>query len=131
MWGGEKRMLATEFPTVPSATGETIGPDDPLWGRLFYRGRVVEQEQGIDFDEAAVRTAEDRLSEAPSEPWLLYVPLVMPHCPFQAPEPWYSMHERSQQRLPVPLPDADAGAPTFVQAIHERYGLDRATPEVW
>src|SRR5690349_11406635 len=38
MWGGEDRLLATEIPTVVGADGETIGPDDPLWGRLYYRG---------------------------------------------------------------------------------------------
>ena len=25
----------------------------------------------------------------PDVPWVLFVPLIAPHCPFRAPEPWF------------------------------------------
>jgi arylsulfatase A-like enzyme len=87
--------------------------------------------EGTDFDEAAVRTAEAWLRTTPSRPWLLFVPLVMPHCPFQAAEPWFSMHRREAQPLPVPPPADRQGAPGYLRALRDRHGLDRASPAIW
>jgi arylsulfatase A-like enzyme len=131
MWGGEERLLRAEAPSVETSSGENIEPDDPLWGRLYYRGRVADDEHGLDFDEAAVRTAEAWLRTDHDGPWVLFVPLVMPHCPFQAPDPWYSMHDRSRQPPPVPAPADPDAAPGYLRELRDRHGLERATPEVW
>ncbi|GAA1649466.1 sulfatase-like hydrolase/transferase [Nonomuraea maheshkhaliensis] len=121
-WGGAPYQRMRRRPEI---TG--IGPDDPLWDRLFYGGEVLDD--ALDFDEAAVRTAESWLRTVPSQPWVLFVPLVAPHCPFEVPEPWFSLHNRAEQPPPVAAPDGDN--PAYLAAIRDRHGLARATPEVW
>ncbi|MCZ9344909.1 hypothetical protein NGM37_44895, partial [Streptomyces sp. TRM76130] len=106
---------------------ELPGAEDDVWDRLFYRGEVLD-EGDIDFDEAAVRTAEQWLTRPPGQPWLLFAPLIAPHCPFQAPEPWFSLHDRDA----VPEPVTGTGPePAFLQGIRDYYGTDRVTPEMW
>jgi arylsulfatase A-like enzyme len=105
---------------------------DDVAARVFYRGRVDRAEDAPDFDEAAIRTAEAFLAHPPEEPWLLFVPILAPHCPFQVEEPWFSMYDRDH--LPDPVPPAgpdDGPEPAFHTAIRDRYGLDRVTPEMW
>ncbi|GAA5154243.1 sulfatase-like hydrolase/transferase [Amycolatopsis dongchuanensis] len=99
--------------------------DDDLAARTFYLGRV---EESVDFDEAAIRSAEQWLAKPPPEPWVLFVPLLAPHVPFKAAEPWFSMYDRDE--MPDPLPPG-SGEPAFHQAIREGYGLDRMTPGKW
>ncbi|MFD5257391.1 sulfatase-like hydrolase/transferase [Streptomyces bobili] len=106
---------------------ELPGADDDVWGRLFYRGQVLDPDE-IDFDEAAVRTAENRLAEPPEQPWVLFAPLVAPHCPFQAPEPWFSLHDRDAMPEPV---SGTGPEPAYLQGIRDYYGTDRVTPEMW
>ncbi len=110
------------------ATNSESFPSD-VWARLFYRGQVPDDSQ-IDFDEAAIRTAELWLEAPPPEPWVLYVPILAPHCPFQVPERWFSMYDRDAMPDPVPPRDG-ASEPRFMQAIRDRYGLDRVTPDMW
>lgn len=98
---------------------------DDLAARTFYLGQV---EETVDFDEAAIRTAEDWLRKPPSEPWVLFVPLLAPHVPFRAPEPWFSMYEPGVMPDPVP---PGTGEPAFHQAVRDGYGLDRMTPRHW
>ena len=60
------------------------------------------------------------------------MPILAPHCPFEATEPWFSMYDRSEMPDPAPRPGLDGGPePAFHQAIRDAYGLDRATPEMW
>jgi arylsulfatase A-like enzyme len=106
------------------APTESALPDD---ARLFYRGRVLDRDD-VDFDEAAVRTAEQWLAAPPDRPWVLFAPLVAPHCPFQVPEPWFSLHDRAA------LPDPVSGSgpePAYLQGIRDYYGLSGVTPEMW
>lgn len=110
----------TERPQLPGAT-------DDAWDRLFYRGRVLDSDY-LDFDEAAVRTAEQWLAEPPEKPWVLFAPLVAPHCPFQAPEPWFSLHDRDAQPEPV---SGSGPEPAYLQGIRDYYGTDRVTPAMW
>ncbi|WP_129669379.1 sulfatase-like hydrolase/transferase [Phytoactinopolyspora endophytica] len=125
-WAGGARN-PTEFPKLTTGAGTPIDVEHDLWDRLFYQGRVTDADD-IDFDEAAVRTAEGWLAEPPDQPWVLFAPLVAPHCPFRAPEPWFSLHDRDSMPDPV---TGSGPEPAYMQAIRESYGTDRATPEVW
>jgi arylsulfatase A-like enzyme len=109
------------------ATSAEAFPSD-VWARLFYRGRV--EGDPIDFDEAAVRTAERWLEEPPQQPWVLFVPILAPHCPFQVSEPWFSLYDRDAMPDPTPRREG-SGEPRFMQAIRDRYGLERVTPQMW
>lgn len=111
-----------EEPTRPRS-GEF--PSD-VWARLFYRGELPAGP--VDHDEAAVRTVEARLETPPQRPWVLFVALIAPHCPFQVEQPWFSMYDRSQ--VPDRLGPAER-EPGFKAAIRRSYGLDRVTPHMW
>ncbi|WP_406156232.1 sulfatase-like hydrolase/transferase [Streptomyces sp. NBC_01005] len=114
-----------QFPTIGYG-----GPyPDGVWSRLFYRGEVPDDGR-VDPDEAAVRTAESWLESPPAEPWVLFVPLVAPHCPFQVEEPWFSQYDRDA--LPGPVEPGDrAREPRYMQAIREAYGIEEVTDEQW
>lgn len=124
---GVTEMSAHEygFLEAPTRPYSSEFPSD-VWARLFYRGELPSGP--TDHDEAAVRTAEARLASPPDEPWILFVALISPHCPFQVEQPWFSMYDRTE--MPDPLPPA-AREPGFKAAIRERYGLDRVTPDMW
>ncbi|MEL5955696.1 sulfatase-like hydrolase/transferase [Streptomyces sp. CLV115] len=116
------------FSTLPTAGYKGDYPDG-VWSRLFYRGQVPDDGR-IDPDEAAVRTAEQWLAHPPENPWVLFVPLVAPHCPFQVEEPWFSRFDRAA--VPDPAAPGDpSGEPRFMQAIRDRYGLGEVTQEQW
>lgn len=124
--GGGGR-LNVELPTVRTQAGEEVPVDKDVWDRLFYRGRVVDDRP--DFDEAAVQTLEKWVEHPPEQPWVLFVPLIAPHCPFQVEEPWFSLHDRRDVPLPVPLEDP-AREPGFMELIRDGYGTGRASEDV-
>ncbi|GAA1383505.1 sulfatase-like hydrolase/transferase [Kitasatospora putterlickiae] len=121
----------SEFPTVLPSHGKDPAqwPGGDLWARLYYRGEVPDDGR-VDVDEATVRTAEQWLAAPPDTPWVLFVPVLAPHPPFEVAEPWYSMYDREALPLPVE-PDPDSAEPAYMAALRERHGLDRATPELW
>ncbi|MFI5718136.1 sulfatase-like hydrolase/transferase [Nocardia sp. NPDC051750] len=111
-------------PTVFHGAGESS--DGP---RLFYGG-LVPHDAGIDPDEAAIRTAEAWLADPPAQPWVLFVPMIAPHCPFQIEEPYFSRLNRDD--LPDPVAPGDpATEPRYMAAIRERYQLGEVTPAQW
>jgi arylsulfatase A-like enzyme len=119
-------------PPAGGEYGASFTFQDDVAARLFYRGRRDTDQNRPDFDEAAVRTAESFLSSPPAEPWLLFVPILAPHCPFQVEEPWFSMYNRELMPDPTPRAGPDDGPePSFHAAIRDTYGLDRVTPEMW
>jgi hypothetical protein len=66
---------------------------------LFYKGRR-EVSKAVDYDEAAIRSAEKWLDCSPNDkPWVLFLPLLFPHCPFTVEEPYFSMYKRED--MPV------------------------------
>jgi arylsulfatase A-like enzyme len=103
-------------------------PQEHPFARAFYHGKRDRDGVALDFDEACIRTAEEWLEEGLPEPWVLYVPLMFPHPPFEVEEPWFSMHARSD--MPVPAPAANR-EPRYVTAIRERYGTGRLSPDDW
>ncbi len=76
--------------------------DDPRYYSFLtspYQGPIVEH---IDY--ANVQAAIHFLRSRPRRPFLLYLPLVFPHPPYGAPEPWH--HQVDPETLP-PLRPAD------------------------
>ncbi|ABW12575.1 sulfatase [Parafrankia sp. EAN1pec] len=100
-------------------------PGGDLWARLFYFGRTA---GNLDQDEATIRTAEQRLAAIPDAPWTLFVPIIAPHCPFRAPEPWFSMYDRDT--MPDPIPPGEI-EPRYVPALRNLHRLERVAPEIW
>jgi arylsulfatase A-like enzyme len=104
-------------------------PED-IWSRLFYKG-VRGPEQAVDYDEAAVRSALKWLECPPETPWVLYLPLIFPHCPFQVEEPYFSMYDRAAMPIPVKPSEKTGYEPKYFEANRRRYRTERATDEVW
>jgi arylsulfatase A-like enzyme len=100
-----------------------------LYG-AFYNGRRDADGVVLDFDEAAVRTAETWLADGPREPWVLFVALIFPHLPFEVEDPWYSLHQPADVPAPI-APERCTGKADFQQAIRDAYGLTRLEPDDW
>ncbi|PLB43434.1 arylsulfatase A [Aspergillus steynii IBT 23096] len=102
-----------------------------IWGRLFYKG-LRNASEAKDYDDAVVRSALSWLDCPPDDqPWVLFLPLIFPHCPFQVEEPFFSMYDRSQMSPPSSHKDKTGHEPRYMQAIREQYGTHRATGEMW
>lgn len=106
---------------------------DLAWARMFYGGERS-QEDGQDFDEAIIQGAELWLNSSPSEPFCLFLPLLWPHCPFEAEEPYFSMYDRTElAKLYEPAwADQKTGyEPKFMKAIRDAHGLEKVPKELW
>ncbi|OQU97534.1 hypothetical protein CLAIMM_03456 [Cladophialophora immunda] len=105
--------------------------DESIWGRLFYKG-LRNPHEALDYDDAVVKSALKWLTNPPDDkPWVLFMPLMFPHCPFQVEEPYFSMYDRSKV-TPVLDPAQKTGYEAlYMQKIRTRYGTSRATPEIW
>lgn len=113
------------------------GPDlsdeekNDIWRRLFYKG-LRGSEQAMDYDDAVVRSALKWLERPPTDkPWVLFMPLIFPHCPFQVEEPYFSMYDRATMPMPSTPAQKTGYEPRYMAANRERYGTHRATPEIW
>lgn len=110
---------------------------EDIWRRLFYKG-LRNPSQAMDYDDAVVRSALKWLERPPrddknnNKPWVLFMPLIFPHCPFQVEEPYFSMYDRKSMPGPSSYPEQKTGyEPRYMAANRERYGTHRATPEIW
>lgn len=103
-----------------------------IWSRLFYKG-LRNPSQAVDYDEAVVRSALTWLDCPPSDtPWVLFMPLLFPHCPFQVEEPYFSMYDRSSMPDVISKPENKTGyEPRYMATIREQYGTQRADRGTW
>ncbi|KAF4950760.1 hypothetical protein FGADI_7956 [Fusarium gaditjirri] len=117
---------------MPKFAGGGPQVDESIWGRLFYRG-LRDTDKALDYDEAVVRSALTWLDCPPTDkPWVLFMPLIFPHCPFQVEEPYFSMYDRSNVSSVEATVDKKTGyEPRYMKSIREKYGTDRATDEIW
>ena len=114
-------------PAALARFGPTVYPPEHRYYNVFYDG--LYSEDLFDFDEATVQTAIDWLTDGLPEPWCLFIALMYPHPPFAVSEPWFSMHDRSA--VPSPTPPRATGEPRYMQAIRDRYELDRMDESDW
>jgi arylsulfatase A-like enzyme len=100
--------------------------------RSFYFGKSGD-EPLIDFDEAMVQTAIQWIEEAApkDQPWFLWIPLIFPHPPFAAEEPWFSMHARADMpaRIPNAATELGAGKAGFMAAYRDAYNWHPMTDD--
>ncbi|KAL4798607.1 alkaline-phosphatase-like protein [Aspergillus venezuelensis] len=121
-----------EFMPKFAGGGNKSVPKENIWGRLFYKG-LRNANEALDYDDAVVRSALKWLECPPGDkPWVFFMPLIFPHCPFQVEEPYFSMYDRSRMSDVVSKPENKTGyEPRYMKTIRERYGTDRATDEIW
>ena len=74
-------------------------------------------------DYANVQAGIDFLRSKPQDPFILYLPLTFPHCPYSAPQPW---HDQIDPRdLPTLRPADLPNRPDFHELIRRTRHLDQ------
>jgi arylsulfatase A-like enzyme len=134
-WNGKNDLFAAAtFADSISQRGALTAPS-PLWPanpwpkdhrhfKSFYfgvRGRAGESPYR-DLDWVWIQEAVRFLKSPPAEPFMLYLPLVVPHPPYSVEEPYFSMYDRGAVRSPLPALLDDK--PHFMRKIHRSYGID-------
>lgn len=74
-------------------------------------------------DFANVMAAIDVLRAEPDRPFAIYLPLIYPHCPYTAPEPWHTRFAPAE--VSASLVPACAGKPSFHAGMRRLRRLDR------
>lgn len=94
--------------------------DDPRYYSFLYAPYEDALEDHGDY--ANVQAGIDFLESKPEGPFILYLPLTYPHCPYSAPQPWHDQID--PERLP-PLRPADlANRPAYHGLIRQTRRLD-------
>ena len=129
MWG-KNDMLAEDawqssFTTAESHGGADNGPNpynstDPRF-YSFLNSPAGDLNTTMDYKN--VEAAIQFLHSKPSEPFVIFLPLLKPHPPYSAPEPYYSMIEPSSLH---PLRASNLpGKPDFHKLIRKYRRLDQ------
>lgn len=95
--------------------------DDPRYHSFLYA--AYEGPLADHGDYANVQAGIDFLKSEPQEPFVLYLPLTFPHCPYSAPAHWHDAVD--PDHLPALRPADLAGKPDFHRLIRETRRLDQ------
>ncbi|NOZ26888.1 MAG: sulfatase-like hydrolase/transferase [Chloroflexi bacterium] len=133
IWFGRNDLLATETfaDCVTTATSHggrpwdfpAFPPDDPLFYSFLTTPCTKPLEEHTDY--ANVQAAIRFLRSKPQRPFLLYLPLVFPHPPYGAPEPWH--HQIDPESLPPLRPAGLPNKPDYFELIRRSRRLDQLT----
>ncbi|GAB4454373.1 MAG: hypothetical protein OHK0029_08860 [Armatimonadaceae bacterium] len=94
-------------------------PEDPRFYSFLYEPQTDKVEALADF--AKVDGAIEYLKSKPQNPFVLYLPLTFPHCPYYAPGKWHDLIDPDS--LPPLRPIVD-GKPDFHNLIRKTRRLD-------
>lgn len=104
------------------ATGDRgiFRPDEPGYWSFLYGPAPA---HNTDWN-SVTKALEFLRSRKPGDPpFMLYLPIVFPHCPFTCPQPWYDMYD--PDALPPMRPADLEGKPVFHRLIREFRKLDK------
>ncbi len=79
-------------------------------------------------DAQKVRAGIEFLRRPHDKPFCLFLPLVQPHCPYTAPQPYHDMYAPAD--MPPLRPAGLEGKPSFHRRIRETRGLDKVDDQV-
>lgn len=129
-WWGKNDLLSRESMGLSVTSAQSLGrgahgpnpyaPDDPEYHTFLrgpYAGALEDQS-----DYANVQGAIDYLHSGPKEPFAIYLPLSLPHCPYSAPQPWHDMIDPDD--LPPLRPAGLPNKPDFHDLIRKTRRLD-------
>jgi len=134
-WYGKNDVLAQA--SFPGSVTEALGPrglrnvgdrlaedpSDPLYDSFLNRPFP-----GGPWDTAdawCVARAIEFLRRPHPRPFMLYLPLTLPHPSYSAPQPWHDMY--APEDLPPPRPAEPEDKPMFHRLIRRTRRLDRMT----
>ncbi len=115
------------YPFGPSPWSQ----NDPEFYSFLHEPWTAPLEDHSDY--ANVQAAIEFLQQRPAQsnrPFVLYLPLIYPHCPYSAPEPWHSRFTADQvmdMLRPPGLPDK----PAFHAGMRALRRLDRCATELF
>lgn len=105
------------------------------WSRLYYTGA---RDPLVDFDEAVIQSAEKWLDgylegsiHTEGKPWILFLPLFFPHCPFGVEDPYFSQYERAAVPLPLTVSSKTGPEPLYMLGLRDKHGLNDISLDVW
>ena len=104
---------AFNFPWLP--------PDDPRFYSFLAGPYTAPLEEHTDY--ANVMAAVQYLKSRPQQPFMIYLPLLFPHPPYGAPEPWHSLVD--PQDIPDLRPLDLPNRPAHFHEIRRSRGLEK------
>lgn len=138
-WFGKNDALSPESfhdsVTQAGYRGKTFPFGQRSWDRAapeFYSFLHDPFERPLEehSDYANVMAAIDILRSEPANPFVLYLPLIFPHCPYSAPEPWHSRF-RPEQVADSLIPAGLPSRPSFHAGMRRLRRLDECPEEVF
>ncbi len=134
-WYGKNDLLAqdsfADSVTVAEQRGSgmfgknAFARDDPRFGSFLYEPYDGPLEEHGDY--ANVQAGLDFLRSKPKEPFILYLPLTFPHCPYSAPQPWHDMIDPDD--LPPLRPSDLPDRPEYHELIRRYRHLAELAPD--
>lgn len=135
-WSGKNDLLAPEafeqsvtrlhFPKPGSSGDRGIFPkEDPGYWSFLY-GPMKGHHTDWHIIDGAVDFLHSR--KEGDAPFMLYLPLDLPHAPFTCPQPWYDLYDPDD--LDEMRPANLTGKPDFYRWIREYRQLDKLNPTV-
>ncbi len=131
-WYGKNDLLAAE--SFAGSVTEALPPDrrnvgarlatdpaDPLFDSFL--AQPFEGGPWDTGDAQCVRRGIDFLRSRPERPFVLYLPLTLPHPEYSALRPWHDMYDPAE--LPAPRPPELEGKPIFYRLIRQTRRLER------
>lgn len=122
---GNMAMSITHRLPLPEAEPpETVPSRDMPW-ESYYRGKML----SVPHDTKVVDRAIDFISGSLTRPFFMMVNINFPHPPYQAPEPYFSMHDRAT--IPLPAKADVSRKPIAAKLMRERCKTDRLSDDDW
>lgn len=103
--------------------GNPFAKDDPMYYSFLFDEMNGYEETN---DYVCVEKAIDYIKSEPENPFMLYLPTSMPHCPYHAPEGYHDMYDPEDTYL-RPIPEDDK--PKFHEKIRKTRKLDQISEE--
>jgi len=106
-----------------------FAPGDPRRQTFLYDAAPGGPEDSADMHKVQAGIDFLRARQPGDKPFLLYLPLSLPHCPYSAPQPWHDMYDPDE--LPPLRPAELPGKPDYHRLIREYRRLNEVPDEVF